>query len=207
MTVTVDPLPPPSDTPPGGDAPGGDASTAGAPAGTALAGTEWTDADLQVLLEFLRGSYDKIALATGDSAYLLSKIDEVLLTAAIPTWMPVSWVRAGSHGRAPLIVAIPLTIAVLVAVNLPKIAHWNNTHDDDEQIPIPFVRRRKGPRSDRPRPTEAAPGPGDRRPDTADVTSDRVAAPVAPSEPATAGAVDGGPPADSLDDIKRAYAH
>ena len=207
MTINVDPIPPAPESPPGGDAPGPSGPGSGAPADVA-APSEWTDADVQQLIAVLRGPYDKIADATGDEGYRLSKIDEIMLVGSLTTWMPVSWARAGQHGTLPLIVALPLTAMALVAVNLPRLGHWNKTHNPEEQIVIPFIMRRGaarvGPRST-PQPSRSdGPGP---------VAADRpVAEPSAdpqgpPSGDVRAPSVDGGPPADSLEDIQRSYRH
>jgi len=207
MTINVDPIPPAPESPPGGDAPGPSEGGPGAPTDVA-APVEWTDADIKQLIDVLRGPYDKIADATGDESYRLSKIDEIMLVGSLTTWMPVSWARAGQHGNLPLIVALPLTAMALVAVNLPRLGHWNKTHNPEEQIVIPFIMRRGTARVG-PRPTPQPPrsdgpgaGPADRPVDQP------IPAPAGP--PADVGhapSVDGGPPADSLDDIRRSYQH
>jgi hypothetical protein len=205
MTVNVDPIPPVPEPPPGGDAPGSSGTGPGAPIeGTALA-SEWTEADLKALLEIIRGPYDKIAEVTADPAYTLSKIDELVLVGTLTTWMPVSWVRSSSHGRLPLLPGLLLTAGALILVNLPRLLRWNITHPD-QRIPIPFI---KEARHVGPRPTPQPSRPDRAGADAADRAVDHEGAPAQePSaDPDPSGAVDGGPPADSLDSIRGAYRH
>lgn len=188
---------------PGAVPPVGDAAPS---AGPGELPTGWTETDVAALIEFIHGPYDKLAAVADDPAYKLSKVDEMMLVSTLTTWMPPSWVRAGARGQLPLVVALPITVLAIGAVNLPKLAYWNGTHPD-VQISIPFISKRGGARRDRSRSTardddagggftERDGGPGDRV---------ETAVDAAASVPADA-SVPGGPPADSPDDIRRGYA-
>lgn len=190
----------------------GEAAAEPQPESSAIAGEQlpdgWSEADVKALVKVLRGPYEKLAATTGDDTYKLTELEEIVLVGSLTSWMPASWVRAGQHGSLPLIVALPLTVGVLVAVNAPKLAHWNRTHPD-ARIDVPFIGRKGGRRGPGHRPQPAPredEGRGDDagRPGGAD---DRDAGPAAPAAGVEGpGPSDGGPPADSLDDIRRSYA-
>lgn len=201
----VGPLGPPTPPSPEAGDQSADPTATSADAAAALP-TGWNEADVAALREIVRGPYDKIAEVTNDPAFKLSTVDELMLVATLTTWMPVSWVRAGAHGQLPLIVAIPLTVGILAIVNGPKVIHWNRTHPD-AAIAIPFISPKGARRADRPRPTpsdaagggtgiERDGGPGDSVEDPA----------AAAGKPSPTAPVDGGPPADSIADIRRGYA-
>lgn len=164
----------------------------------------WTDEDVRSLEAIIRGPYDKIAEITNDPSYRLSDVDVLMLVGSFTSWMPVSWVRASSHGELPLILAVPLTIGAIVAVNLPKVSHWNRTHPD-AAISLPFVGK-GGARRDRSR-TAATSDSGDggrAEPSGAPEDHERAAAGSDAGAPA-APVSDGGPAADSIDDIRSGY--
>lgn len=193
------------------DAPAGAAPAAGAPAAATEPG-EWTDEDVAKLLEILRGPYDKIAAVTTNDGYKLSELEELPLVGVITSWMPPSWVRAGQKGQLPMVVGIPLTLAVVVGISLPRLGLWNLTHPEARiEIPIPFTRLRIGGGHGAPsRPRAAAPAAGS---SVGDELGDRGAGADDVSERAGTADVggpvntgDGGPPADTPDDIRRSYA-
>jgi hypothetical protein len=204
MTLEVDPLPPQQEhaNAEGGDAPGpSDGGGSGAP--TDNAAGEWTEADLAKLKEIIAQPYKMLADSTGDQWIALSDLQQTIIAAPMTSWLPVSWVRGADGQNIPPLLGALVTAAAIVAVSGVRVARWNHEHPD-RFVAVPFITRkgvRRGPSTPRPDARARVEDAG-----RADVTSDRIETAEPVAEPVDDRSVDGGPPADSIDDIKRAYA-
>lgn len=166
------PPPPPDESGPSDPAP---EPSAPVPGKKPELGVGWTHDDLAVLLGWVRGPYEKLAMTTGDTWIELSDKEALAIAVPMTMWMPVGWVRNSGGRMSPLMGAV-VTAAALVLVTAPRAFRFVREHPefdlDIEAVPWirTFIRRRKangpaerdaGDAGARSRPTEARPE-GDR---------------------------------------------
>jgi hypothetical protein len=125
----VDPLPP---APPRGEGDRAGETPPGTPPakpGKPELGADWTHDDLQVLVDWIRAPYEKIAMTTGDDWIELD--DKEALSIAVPAtmWMPVGWVRASGGRMSPVTGAI-VTALTLAWVTAPRVARFVREHPE-----------------------------------------------------------------------------
>jgi hypothetical protein len=167
---------------------------------------DWLPEDVARLKRWINTPYQKLGQATGDAFIELSELEQTAIAMPATSWMPVEWVRDASGQKIPPVVGVALTIAALVTVTVLKVPLWNKAHPD-AFIAIPFITRKEAQRGastqSRTAAGAAAGGGGgsERFGGGGDRGEDVGAAESAP----IAGAVDGGPPADTVDDIRRRY--
>ncbi len=203
MTVTVDPLPPAADpSADGGDAPGADGAPApGAPTET-LATGDWTEADVAKLKDLVAAPYKMLADSTGEPWLELTDLQALAIAVPMTSWLPVSMVRGGDGQKIPPLLGSLLTAGAFAGITGMKIAQWNRAHPD-RFVAVPFITKRGARRG--PSTPAHDPRARDERVERPDDAGDRIEAAEPATEPAAAGARDGGPAADSIDDIRRGY--
>lgn len=207
MSLEVDPLPPQqTDTSASGEAPGasGDAGAPGAPADGVAATGDWSETDVAKLKDLVAAPYKKIADSTGDAWIALSDLEAYAIAVPMTSWLPVSWIRGVDGQKIPPLLGAIITAVAVAGVSGVRVAQWNRQHPD-KFIVVPFIGARRGARRGPSTPTQD-PRAHDGSAERPDDASDRVESAEPADDVPPAGARDGGPAADSLDDLRRAYA-